>query len=50
VGESGCVPAAGAIVAAVEDALSPFGITIGEYPMTPAKLFGLIAAAKRNAA
>jgi aerobic carbon-monoxide dehydrogenase large subunit len=51
VGESGCVPAAGAIVAAVEDALSPFGITIGEYPVTPAKLFGLIeAAGKRNVA
>jgi carbon-monoxide dehydrogenase large subunit len=51
VGESGCVPAAGAIVAAVEDAVSPFGITIGEYPVTPAKLFGWIEAArKRNAA
>jgi aerobic carbon-monoxide dehydrogenase large subunit len=47
VGESGCVPAAGAIVAAVEDALSPFGVTIGEYPVTPAKLFALIVAARR---
>jgi carbon-monoxide dehydrogenase large subunit len=46
VGESGCVPAAGAIVAAIEDALSPFGVTIGEYPVTPAILFGLIAAAQ----
>jgi len=46
VGESGCVPAAGAIVAAIEDALSPFGVTIGEYPVTPAKLFALIAAAR----
>jgi carbon-monoxide dehydrogenase large subunit len=46
VGESGCVPAAGAIVAAVEDALSPFGVTIGEYPVTPARLFALIAAAR----
>jgi carbon-monoxide dehydrogenase large subunit len=46
VGESGCVPAAGAIVAAVEDALSPFGVTIGEYPVTPATLFALIAAAR----
>jgi carbon-monoxide dehydrogenase large subunit len=45
VGESGCVPAAGAIVAAIEDALSPFGVTIGEYPVTPARLFALIAAA-----
>jgi aerobic carbon-monoxide dehydrogenase large subunit len=46
VGESGCVPAAGAIIAAIEDALSPFGVTVGEYPMTPAKLFGLIEAAR----
>ncbi len=46
VGESGCVPAAGAIVAAIEDALSPFGVTIGEYPVTPPKLVALIAAAR----
>jgi carbon-monoxide dehydrogenase large subunit len=46
VGESGCVPAAGAIVAAIEDAVSPFGVTIGEYPVTPARLFALIAAAR----
>jgi len=45
VGESGCVPAAGAIVAAIEDALAPFGVTIGEYPVTPAKLFALIETA-----
>jgi aerobic carbon-monoxide dehydrogenase large subunit len=48
VGESGCVPAAGAIVAAVEDALSPFGVTISDYPVTPAKLFALIAAARNG--
>ena len=48
VGESGCVPAAGAIVAAIEDALSPFGVTIGEYPVTPAKLFALIDAARQE--
>jgi len=47
VGESGCVPAAGAIVAAVEDALAPFDVTIGEYPVTPATLFALIEAARR---
>jgi aerobic carbon-monoxide dehydrogenase large subunit len=46
VGESGCVPAAGAIVAAIEHALSPFAVTIDEYPVTPAKLFALIAAAR----
>jgi carbon-monoxide dehydrogenase large subunit len=46
VGESGCVPAAGAIIAAIEDALSPFGVTISDYPVTPPKLFALIAAAR----
>jgi aerobic carbon-monoxide dehydrogenase large subunit len=43
VGESGCVPAAAAIVSAIENALSPFGIRISEYPVTPAKLFALLA-------
>ncbi len=47
VGESGCVPAAGAIVSAIENALEPFGVTISEYPVTPARLFPLIAAARR---
>ena len=42
VGESGCVPAAGAIISAVENALAPFGVRIEEYPMTPARLFALL--------
>jgi aerobic carbon-monoxide dehydrogenase large subunit len=48
VGESGCVPAAGAIVSAIENALSPFSIRISEYPVTPAKLFALLAARPTN--
>jgi aerobic carbon-monoxide dehydrogenase large subunit len=43
VGESGCVPAASAIVAAIEDALSPFGVRIDEIPILPARLQALIA-------
>jgi carbon-monoxide dehydrogenase large subunit len=43
VGESGCVPAAGAIVSAVENALEPFGVRISEYPVTPARLFALLS-------
>jgi hypothetical protein len=43
VGESGCVPAAGAIVSAIESALAPFGVRIAEYPVTPARLFALLA-------
>jgi carbon-monoxide dehydrogenase large subunit len=42
VGESGCVPAAGAIVSAIEDALSPLGVRITEYPVTPERLFRLV--------
>jgi carbon-monoxide dehydrogenase large subunit len=47
VGESGCVPAAGAIISAVENALAPFGVRISEYPVTPARLFGLLRSTKR---
>lgn len=42
VGESGCVPAAGAIVSAIENALVPFGVHIDEYPVTPPRLFALL--------
>jgi len=48
VGESGCVPAAAAIISAVENALTPFGVRISEYPVTPAKLFGLLHSLKRG--
>ncbi len=44
VGESGCVPAAGAIISAIENALSPFGVRIEEYPVTPSRLFKLLHA------
>src|SRR5262249_35602967 len=47
VGESGCVPAAGAIVSAVEDALAEFGVRIEEYPITPARLVEMIAAQRQ---
>src|SRR5215216_2922070 len=43
VGEAGCVPAAGAIISAVEHALAPFNVRIDEYPLTPARLFKLLA-------
>jgi carbon-monoxide dehydrogenase large subunit len=44
VGETGCVPAAGAIISAIENALSPFGVWIAEYPVTPTLLFNLLKA------
>ncbi len=48
VGESGCVPAAGAIISAIENALAPFRVRINEYPMTPARLFGLLGGREKN--
>ncbi|MEX2453469.1 MAG: xanthine dehydrogenase family protein molybdopterin-binding subunit [Rhodospirillaceae bacterium] len=45
VGETGTVPAAAAIVSAVEDALSPFGARLSDYPVTPAKIVELVRAA-----
>jgi carbon-monoxide dehydrogenase large subunit len=42
VGEAGCVPAAAAIVSAVEHALAPFGVRIEEYPITPARLVAMM--------
>jgi carbon-monoxide dehydrogenase large subunit len=46
VGEAGTIPAAAALISAVEDALAPFGVRIGHYPLTPGKLVELIRAAK----
>jgi aerobic carbon-monoxide dehydrogenase large subunit len=42
VGEAGCVPAAAAIISAVEDALAPFGVRIDETPILPSRLFDLL--------
>jgi len=46
VGEVGVIPAAAAIISAVEDALSPFGVRIAQMPITPPKLAELIARAR----
>ena len=43
VGEAGCVPAAAAILSAVENALEPFGIIVGETPMLSSRLFDLLS-------
>ena len=45
VGECGTVPAAAAVVSAIEDALSPFGIKVTDYPVTPPKIVAMIQAA-----
>ena len=45
-GEVGTIPAAAAIISAIEDALKPFGVRIAQVPDHPARLVELIAAAR----
>ena len=49
-GEGGTIPAAPAIVAAIENALAEFGVVIDSYPVDPQYLTGLIDAAGARAA
>ena len=42
VGETGTVPAAAAIVSAVENALEPFDARISDYPVKPAKIVEIV--------
>ena len=48
VGESGTIPAAAAIISAIENALEPFGVHIAQTPIRPEKLVELIRAGKRS--
>jgi aerobic carbon-monoxide dehydrogenase large subunit len=45
-GEGGPIPAIAAIIAAVENALAPFGVKINEAPVSPARIVALIAEAR----
>ncbi len=47
VGEAGTIPAAAALVSAIEDALSPFGVEIGFQPVTPMRIVEMIRAGGR---
>ena len=44
-GEGGTIPAPAAIVGAIEDALSPFGVHFAESPLTPEKIVAALASA-----
>ena len=46
-GEGGRMIAPAAIAAAVEDALSPFGVRVDEVPLTPERIVTLVEAAQR---
>src|SRR5712671_3161909 len=41
-GEGGTIPAAAAIVAAIENALEPFAVKLTESPITPARIMALL--------
>ena len=43
-GEGGTIPATAAIVAAIENALEPFGVVIRSYPVSPGELCKLVGA------
>jgi aerobic carbon-monoxide dehydrogenase large subunit len=45
IGEAGTIPAAAALISAVEDALTPLGVHIADTPITPPRLRQLIAEA-----
>ncbi len=47
-GEGGTIPAAPAVIAAVENALAPFGVTIDSYPVSPEQLCRLIDLARED--
>ena len=49
VGETGTLPTAAALVSAIEDALSPFGVRIAQVPVTPAEIVAQIAAGRQEA-
>jgi carbon-monoxide dehydrogenase large subunit len=44
-GEGGTIPAPAAIVGAIEDALSPFGVRFTEMPLTPQRIVEMLRAA-----
>ena len=44
-GEGGTIPAPAAIIAAIEDALSPFGVRFTDMPLTPERIVAALRAA-----
>lgn len=41
-GEGGTIPAANAVIAAVENALAPFGVVVNDYPVDPQRICELL--------
>jgi carbon-monoxide dehydrogenase large subunit len=49
-GEGGTIPAPAAIVSAIEDALSPFGVQFSDVPLTPARIVQAVQESEAGAA
>jgi carbon-monoxide dehydrogenase large subunit len=49
-GEGGTIPAPAAIIAAIEDALAPFGVHFAEMPLTPDRIVAALQAAGASCA
>ena len=48
-GEAGVIPVGAAIAQAVEDALRPFRVHITEMPLSPSRVWELVAGTRRSA-
>ena len=48
-GETACIPVPAAIVSAVENALSPFGVRLSEFPLSPSAIYQMIHDARDRA-
>jgi carbon-monoxide dehydrogenase large subunit len=46
VGEAGTIPTAAALISAIEDALTPFNVQIGQYPLPPMAIMRMIHGAR----
>jgi aerobic carbon-monoxide dehydrogenase large subunit len=46
-GEGGTIPGTACVISAIEDALSPLGVSIAEQPLSPQRIVELIAKAKK---
>jgi len=47
-GEVSTIPTAAAVIGAIEDALTPFGVRISQTPVTPQKLCELITGGRSS--
>ncbi|MEA2278558.1 MAG: aerobic carbon-monoxide dehydrogenase large subunit [Solirubrobacteraceae bacterium] len=47
-GEGGTIPSPAAVANAVEDALAPFGVRVGDLPLTPERVLDLIRKGEEN--